>query len=453
VVLVQIAVPSRLDVPLHQQLQQRLHLLVGQINGKYGTLDGRLPIHYLDTSVNFAELVALYAASSAMVITSLRDGMNLVSFEWCVCQQYKPRPWNVGDAGAVEGVLILSEFAGAADHLDDGCLLVNPYDTTSMAEAFHEALSMDVPRRQALHRKAYDYVTAATASSWAERFVKTLTQLQSANGLVPDASSASNMAGLLAMLAQQKRIVFLTDYDGTLTPIVSNPDDARLPEATREKLAKLAQQIPTGIVSGRSREKIDAFVGLPNMWVAGAHGFDIAGPAGSGVTYRPVGGYLDALAAAADELQLALATVSGALVENNGFAISVHYRNVAPAEHNAIEAAVEAVLVGQPDLTRFPGKMVLELRPKFDWNKGKAVEYILDQIGKDIGEPIYPIYLGDDVSDEDAFAVLQERGGLGILISNGMVAQGQTKASFRLRSPREVADILAKLSAICDGQE
>ena len=92
-------------------------------------------------------------------------------------------------------------------------------------------------------------------------------------------------------------------------------------------------------------------------------------------------------------------------------------------------------------------------RPKFDWNKGKAVEYILDQIGKDIGEPIYPIYLGDDVSDEDAFAVLQERGGLGILISNGMVAQGQTKASFRLRSPREVADILAKLSAICDGQE
>ena len=166
VVLVQIAVPSRLDVPLHQQLQKRLHLLVGRINGRFGTL-GSTPIHYLDTSVSFDELVALYAASSAMVISSLRDGMNLVSFEWTICQQHKPRPWQSPDAadaaGDYEGVLILSEFAGAADHLDEGALLVNPHDTYALAEAMHEALSMPLGRRRELHKNAVDFVTTSTA--------------------------------------------------------------------------------------------------------------------------------------------------------------------------------------------------------------------------------------------------------------------------------------------------
>ena len=123
VVLVQITVPSRLDVPLHQQLRQRLHTLVGQINGRYGSLDN-VPIHYLDTTVAFEQMVALYAMSTAMVITSLRDGMNLVSFEWVVCQQYKRGFPLGGDPGATDtarvdennpgsnaGVLILSEFA------------------------------------------------------------------------------------------------------------------------------------------------------------------------------------------------------------------------------------------------------------------------------------------------------------------------------------------------------
>jgi trehalose 6-phosphate synthase/phosphatase len=444
VVLVQIAVPSRLDVALHRQLQQRLHVLVGRINGRFGTL-GTVPIHYLDTSVSFADLVALYAASSAMVISSLRDGMNLVSFEWTVCQQHKPRPWNAGDAGREQGVLVLSEFAGAADHLEDGALLVNPYDTQTLADAMHTALSMPLSRRQALHKNAYEHVTTSTASTWAAKFVSALNRLHASNGLLPDASS--NMAGLVVMLEQQPRIALLTDYDGTLTPIVSDPDVAVLGDEMRLQLRKIATLMPVAIVSGRSRGKIESFVRLPEVWVAGAHGFDISGPEGSGIIFRPAEEYREALRVAAAELRVVLATIPGALVEDNDFAVSVHYRNVADDDAAAVDAAVEGALVAQPTLQRFPGKMVVELRPKVEWNKGKAVEFILQQLELEAGGPIFPIYLGDDVSDEDAFAVLRQRGGLGILVSEGMAAMEQTAAAYRLSSPRAVLKLLTWLAA------
>ena len=448
VCLVQIAVPSRLDVDLHQRLQSRLHSLVGRINGKYGTL-GTLPIHYLDTSVSFSELVALYAASSAMVITSLRDGMNLVSFEWTVCQQHKPRPWNAGDAGSREGVLVLSEFAGAAEHLDDGAILINPYDTNALAEAMHEALSMPLPRRQALHKAAYQHVTTSTAGTWADKFVSALSRLHASNGLLPDASANRN--GLLSLLATHPRLALLTDYDGTLTPIVNDPEAALLSEEMREQLARLASALPTAIVSGRSAGKINTFVGLDDLWVAGAHGFDIRGPKGSGVEHRPAESYADALKAAAAELRLTLAAIPGSLVEDNDYAVSVHYRNVADADCAALDAAVDAALDGQPGLTRFPGKMVVELRPALEWNKGKAVEYILDRLEADAGGPVFPIYLGDDVSDEDAFKVLRKRGGLGILVSEGMVSREMTAATYKLRNPKEVLKLFRQLPPAADG--
>ena len=425
-----------------------------------------------------------YAASSAMVISSLRDGMNLVSFEWTVCQQHKPRPWNAGDAGREQGVLVLSEFAGAADHLDDGALLVNPYDTQTLADAMHNALSMPLSRRQALHKNAYEHVTTSTASTWAAKFVSALNRLHASNGLLPDA--ASNMAGLVAMLEQQPRIALLTDYDGTLTPIVSNPDIAKLGDDMRLLLRKIATLMPVAVVSGRSRGKVESFVRLPEVWVAGAHGFDISGPEGSGIIFRPAEQYREALRVAAAELRVVLATIPGSLVEDNDFAVSVHYRNVADDDVAAIDAAVEGTLITQPTLQRFPGKKVVELRPQVEWNKGKAVDFILQQLELERGGPIFPIYLvrapahlqpsasasqdatrprlplmprastsappyvdawqGDDVSDEDAFAVLRQRGGLGILVSERMAAREQTAAAYRLSSPKAVLKLLTRLA-------
>ena len=139
--------------------------------------------------------------------------------------------------------------------------------------------------------------------------------------------------------------------------------------------------------------------------------------------------------------------VGGSLVEDNDFAVSVHYRNVADDDIAAIDTAVESALESQPTLQRFPGKKVVELRPRFEWNKGKAVEFILTELEQQAGGPVFPIYLGDDVSDEDAFRVLRQRGGLGILVAEEMRAREQTAATYRLSSPRAVLKLLTRLAA------
>lgn len=125
VVLVQIAVPSRTEIPEYVKLRSMVHEMVGRINGKYGTLT-YMPINHLDRSLNFVELVALYAVTDVALVTSLRDGMNLVSYEYVVCQKRRDN--------SAPGVLVLSEFAGAAQSLGAGSILVNPWNTNDMAQ-------------------------------------------------------------------------------------------------------------------------------------------------------------------------------------------------------------------------------------------------------------------------------------------------------------------------------
>lgn len=128
VLFVQIAVPTRTSVPEYQKLRSMVNEMVGRINGKYGTVT-EMPIHFLNQSLEFYDLVALYYVTDVALITSLRDGMNLVSFEYVACQKGKEKP----------GGLILSEFAGAAQSLGAGSLLVNPWNTKEMAQVCSKA--------------------------------------------------------------------------------------------------------------------------------------------------------------------------------------------------------------------------------------------------------------------------------------------------------------------------
>jgi len=141
-VLLQIAVPSRTEVHGYQKLRSNVHRLVSRINGRFGTLQD-VPIHYLDQSMTFNELCALYFRADIMFVTSLRDGMNLVSFEYVACQK----------AAASTGVLVLSEFAGAAQALGAGALLVNPYNSEEVANAI--ALGLNMPRKEREERFEY----------------------------------------------------------------------------------------------------------------------------------------------------------------------------------------------------------------------------------------------------------------------------------------------------------
>ena len=160
VVLVQVAVPSRENVEEYQNLETVVNELVGRINGRFGTVEFT-PIHFIHKSVSFEELVALYAIADACLVSSTRDGMNLVSYEYIVCQQNN------------HGVLILSEFAGAAQSLN-GSIIVNPWNTEELAQSIHEAVTMPEDVRKVNHQKLYRYVTKYTAAFWGQSFVKEL---------------------------------------------------------------------------------------------------------------------------------------------------------------------------------------------------------------------------------------------------------------------------------------
>lgn len=157
-VLVQIAVPSRQDVEEYQNLRATVNETVGRINGRFGTVES-LPIHLLYRSVNFDELCALYAVSDVCLVTSTRDGMNLVSYEYVACQQER------------NGVMVLSEFAGAAQSLN-GSLIVNPWDRFAVADAIHQALTMNPEARRMNSEKLMRYVKKHTASWWGRSFVE-----------------------------------------------------------------------------------------------------------------------------------------------------------------------------------------------------------------------------------------------------------------------------------------
>ena len=160
VVLVQVAVPSRGDVEEYQYLRSVVNELVGRINGQFGTVEF-VPIHFMHKSIPFEELISLYAASDVCLVSSTRDGMNLVSYEYIACQEEK------------KGTLLLSEFTGAAQSLN-GAVIFNPWNTDELSEAINEALTLPEEKRDANWEKLNKYISKYTSSFWGENFVHEL---------------------------------------------------------------------------------------------------------------------------------------------------------------------------------------------------------------------------------------------------------------------------------------
>jgi trehalose 6-phosphate phosphatase len=239
-------------------------------------------------------------------------------------------------------------------------------------------------------------------------------------------------------LAHRLPACFL-DYDGTLTPIVERPEDALLSAPMRAALTAAARRFPVAIISGRDLEDVHNLVGIPELVYAGSHGFDIAGP---GLRLElPAGAKaLGELQQAADELVEPLAAIAGTRLEHKRFAIAVHYRQVADAYVPEVESHVDEVAKRHPQLRKTGGKKVCELRPAIDWDKGQAVRWLIAELGLDRAD-VLPIYIGDDVTDEDAFRALLGRG-LGILVAH--TAQ-PSLASLRLSDPDQVRALLLHL--------
>ncbi len=241
---------------------------------------------------------------------------------------------------------------------------------------------------------------------------------------------------------------FFLDYDGTLTPIVERPEDALMPPHTREVVERLVAVAPVAMISGRDVSFVLEQVGVDGALYAGSHGFDIVGPATVRVDAdmkARFDSFLPLLEDAQDELAAGLANIGGARIERKKFAVAVHYRQVAEEDVARVEDVVDAVLSVHPKLRRSGGKKVVELRPDLEWDKGRAVLFLLEGLGRE--KEYAPVYIGDDLTDEDAFAAIAGLG-VGIVVGEG---SRRTAAEYALSDTLEVAQFLERMAAWAEG--
>ncbi len=244
-----------------------------------------------------------------------------------------------------------------------------------------------------------------------------------------------NLEKIEIRLRANDGVLLFSDFDGTLAPIVENPDEALMPAKKRGALLALTNRrdVKLAVISGRALADIVKRVSIPGVIYAGNHGLEISGESFSfqepiAFSLRPL------MRAVAEKLAGSLGSITGAAVEDKGLTISVHYRRVGAAAHADVHAIVRDALAAIGNrLQSASGRRVIEIRPPTDWHKGAAVNFIRDRIG---WPDAVAVYIGDDRTDEDAFAALRD----GITVRVG--EPQPTAAEYHLRDPLEVQQFL-----------
>jgi trehalose 6-phosphate synthase/phosphatase len=393
----QIAVPSRTGVRAYQRFRRGVDAMVGRINGAYGS-PGWTPVQYLYRGFTQSELLALYRTADVMLVTPVRDGMNLVAKEF------------VASRVDGDGVLVLSEFTGAAGELLEA-VQVNPYDIEESAEAYYRALTMPKAERRARMRALRARVRDNPVGDWMASFLDALRRVGwMAMAPGEPLTAPDELDRLTERLRQAKDLVLLLDYDGTLVPFAPTPDRA-LPDAQLlGLLSALAARPATRIhlVSGRQRDVLEAWFGELPMGLHAEHG-SWSRDAGTGVWQRH-----EATRALPYEELLAIlkrftARTPGSLIERKAAGLAWHYRLARP--ERALPHADELVAEIQ---SRFPdqtvdvlrGDSVVELRPA-GIHKGLIVERLQET---EASPGALMVAIGDDATDEDLFAALPPDG-------------------------------------------
>jgi trehalose 6-phosphate synthase/phosphatase len=424
--LVQVAVPSRCDVPSYQDSRGELDQLVGRINGAFSTVDWS-PIRYVQRSLDEKRIVALYRAADVMLVTPLRDGMNLVAKEFVTCRSDD------------DGVLVLSEFAGAAAEMGEA-LQVNPYDIDAMASAYQQALTMPEDERRVRMRALRQRIAARDVHQWAQSFIDMLGG--ETNGQAPKRttlSSREDLDALAALLRGAEGLLLLLDYDGTLVPFSRVPELAAPDRELRELLTALAGKagVRVHVVSGRGRETLERWLGDLPIGLHAEHGYWSRIAAGEAWAALPDVD-LKWKAGARRILDQACAATPGALVEEKASSVAWHWRMADPelgaARAQELWRRLEEYVRGVP-AELLQGNRVIEVRPR-GVNKGRVVDRVLAATER----PLPTIAaIGDDWTDEDLFRALPPEA---VTIGVGFRPSG---ARYRVARPRDARELLASV--------
>ncbi len=262
---------------------------------------------------------------------------------------------------------------------------------------------------------------------------------------LPDALQA---LGLIDELAARRPALFF-DFDGTLSDIVNDPNTATLAPGVGEALRELAARCPVAVLSGRDLADVSRRVGLPGIWYAGSHGFELTAPDGTHHQNDAAAAAIPVLEQAAAELREQLGSIPGVVVEHKRFGVATHYRNAARDRVGEAAAAVRAA--GRRHALRVTtGREVIELRPDIDWDKGKTLRWVIDhlqQTGSGPSKNMTPMFLGDDITDEDAFDAVRDPDvrGVPIVVRHSDDGDRATAALFALDSPAQVGEFIERL--------
>jgi trehalose 6-phosphate phosphatase len=234
------------------------------------------------------------------------------------------------------------------------------------------------------------------------------------------------------------------DFDGTLSEIVNDPASARLTAGAQKALELLAARCPVAVLSGRDLADVSERVGLAGIWYAGSHGFELTSPDGTHHQNDAAAASIAVLDRVALRLRDQLAAIAGVVVEHKRFAVAVHYRNAARDRIGEVAAAVRAA--GRRNALRVTtGREIIELRPNIDWDKGKTLRWVIDHLHDAGSGSFLPIYLGDDLTDEDAFDAVRQDG-IGIVVRHTDDGDRATAARFALDSPAQVSEFTWRLA-------
>ena len=250
---------------------------------------------------------------------------------------------------------------------------------------------------------------------------------------------ATALLDRLKQLRRDNRLALFVDFDGTLTPIVERPEMAVLDPAMKSVLERLAGLAPVIVISGRDLDDVRVRIGVADLIYAGSHGFRIVGP--DGMALQMGEDHLVDLDRFEERISSALAPIDGHLVDRKSHAVAIHYRQVEASARDRLAEIVRREAAGFGDLELGAGKMIWEVRPAIDWHKGRATDWILRQLGAG-RNALTPVYIGDDITDEDGFTAVADDG-FGIIVD----AARPTAAGYRLDSVDAVRAFLAQLAA------
>ncbi len=420
--LVMLAVPSRSNVPQYQKLKRETDELVGRINGKFATVSWT-PIWYFYRSLPFSDLIDLYISSDVALITPIRDGMNLVAKEYVATRTQ-------GD-----GVLILSEMAGASLEMNEA-LLINPNSFEDFASKLKQALTMPLKEQQTRIKFLQNRLKRYDVEKWAEEFLKSLEETKILRKkIVTKKLTGDYEKQLIADFKQKKKRLLFLDYDGTLTGFKDNPQDASPDEELFEILDDLHAQEETTLVliSGRDQATFQKWYGDRSYQLITDHG----------VWWYQNNEWIalerlktDWMQSIRPILETFVDRTPGTFIETKNYSLAWHYRTADPelAKKRTIELnTVLTSMVSNNDLSVLKGNKVIEIKSS-NVNKGRAVNRLLMQDDYD-----FITVIGDDWTDEYMFEEVPD---WAYTIKVGFA---NTVARYQIKGPKQVRELLQKL--------